>query len=100
MTEQKQQRDYWMKDNNIFVCDGYKYQIAPTGETVCTGPVTGAVSGQQEQASGVAKLATNGKVPPPEVLQQKNAGGRPRKEGQVSRSTEWRREKEKQGVLL
>lgn len=35
-----------------------------------------------------------------EVLLQKNKGGRPRKQESVTRMTEWRREKGKQGALL
>jgi len=42
-------------------------------------------------------------IPPPEIdagtiMKQCYSPGRPRKDGEVSRTTEWRREKEKEGV--
>ena len=33
------QKDYWTKDGAFFVCDGWKYGIAPDGRTVCVGQV-------------------------------------------------------------
>jgi len=102
MTEQQQQKDYWMKDNSIFVCDGWKYMIAPDGSTICTGPVSGANQKPQDNKNPVAKILTKGKLPPDlekGIMQQENRGrGRPAKEGSVHRTTKWRREK--QGVLL
>ena len=102
MTEQKQPRDYWTKDNSIFVCDGWKYGITPDGETVCVGPVSGASDKPQDIKNLVAKIPTNGKLPPDlekGIMQQEKRGrGRPVKEGSVHRTTKWRREK--QGVLL
>ena len=105
MTEQKQSRDYWMKDNNIFVCDGWKYGLAKDGSTVCVGPVAGAIQTTPAQENPVTEPKLEGNIPKQEtagVLLHKNKGGRPRKpEGEsVSRQTEWRRQKEKQGVLL
>ena len=101
MTEQKQTRDYWMKDNSIFVCDGWKYGIAPDGRTVCVGPVSGVSQTTPVQEKPVTKPQLEGNLPVQkvtEVLLHKNKGGRPRKEGKVHRQTKWRREK--QGVLL
>ena len=101
MTEEKQQKDYWMKDNNIFVCDGWKYGIAKDGSTVCVGPVSGVIQTTPVKENPVTKPLTKGNVPveqPVEVLLHQNKGGRPRKEGEVHRQTKWRREK--QGMLL
>ena len=102
MPEEKQQRDYWTKDNSIFVCDGWKYGIAPDGSTVCVGPVSGVIQTTPVAEKVVLQHAIKGNVltapKPIGVLQQKHKGGRPRKEGVVHRTTKWRREK--QGVLL
>jgi len=104
MTDQKQSKDYWMKDNSIFVCDGRKYLIAPDGSTVCTGPVSGATQTTPVAKNSVAKIPTNGKLPldlEKGIMQQEKRGrGRPKKEGAVHRTTKWRRKKEEQGVLL
>ncbi len=104
MTEEKQSRDYWTKDNSIFVCDGWKYGIAPDGSTVCVGPVAGAIQTTPAQENPVAKIPTNGKLPlelEKGIMQQEKRGrGRPTKEGEVHRTTKWRREKAEQGVLL
>ena len=102
MTEPKQQKDYWAKDNSIFVCDGWKYGITPNGKTVCVGPVSGVIQTTPGAENSVAKIPTNGKLPPDlekGIMQQEKRGrGRPTKEGQVHRTTKWRREK--QGRLL
>ena len=101
MTDQK---DYWTKDGAFYVCDGQKYGLAPSGSTVCVGSVPGASQTLpvaekvvlQQDTKGIALTAPK----PVEVLQQKHRGGRPRKEGEVHRSTKWRREKAEQGVLI
>lgn len=106
MTEQKPSRDYWMKDNAIFVCDGWKYGITKDGSTVCVGPVSGAIQTTPVQENPVAKIPTKGNVlvetpqPQKEVImqQEKRGRGRPKKEGEVHRTTKWRREK--QGSLF
>ena len=102
MTEQKQPRDYWTKDGAFFVCDGYKYGIAPDGSTVCVGPVSGVTQTTPVAEKVVLQHPTKAIVlttlKPAVVLQQKHGGGRPKKEGEVHRTTKWRREK--QGVLL
>lgn len=103
MTEQKQQKDYWMKDNSIFVCDGLKYGVAKDGSTVCVGPVSGVIQTTPAQENAVTKPQLEGNLPvqeKEEVLLHKNKGGRPRKEGEIHRQTKWRRKKETQGVLI
>ena len=102
MTEHK---DYWLKDDSIFVCDGQKFAITPIGLTVGVCLATGAMHKLPGQKLGALAPQLKGNLPPPqkaEVLLHKNQGGRPRKPGgePVSRMTEWRRAKEKQGVLL
>ena len=51
----------------------------------------------------VTKIVDKGKLPLQTlqlgVMLQKHAGGRPKKEGEVTRMTEWRRQKADQGVL-
>lgn len=99
MTEQK---DYWTKDNSIFVCDGWKYGIAPDGSTVCVGSVSGVNQTIPVQEKPVTNPQLEGNLSAQEtaeVLLQKNKGGRPRKAGgePVSRMTEWRREKRSRG---
>jgi len=102
MTDQKKQKDYWMKDNSIFVCDGQKYMIAPDGSTICTGPVSGVIQTTPVAKKPVAKILPNDKLPPDlekGIMQQEKRGrGRPSKEGSVHRTTKWRREK--QGALF
>jgi len=105
MTEQKYPRDYWTPDGAFYVCDGWKYGITPDVSTVCVGPVSGASQSLPAQEEPVTKPQLEGNLPvqeTAEVLLQKNKGGRPRKAGgePVSRMTEWRRGKAKQGVLL
>lgn len=103
MPDQKQPRDYWIKDNSIFFCDGQKYGIAKDGSTVCAGSVSGVTETPQDTKKLVAKLPIKGigrELPqqPQKVTIMQHSVGRPRKEGPVHRTTKWRREK--QGVLL
>jgi len=93
------QKDYWMKDNSIFVCDGEKFGVVPSGETIGLGPVSGANQKPPEPKKIVLQHPIKGIAPITHkvgVLQHHI--GRPRKEGSVHRTTKWRREK--QGVLL
>jgi len=105
MTVQKQERDYWTSDGAFFVCDGWKYGIAPDGSTVCVGRATGANHKPQNRKLGVSKIA-QGQPLREMVKRPQNNGimkhlGRPRKEGdQISRVTKWRRAKETQDVLV
>lgn len=103
MTDQKPSRDYWMKDNAIFVCDGWKYGVTKDGSTVCVGPVAKPTETTPVAQKVVLQQVIKGNVltapKPVGVLQQKHGGGRPKKEGEVHRSTKWRREKAEQGVL-
>lgn len=91
-----------MKGNSIFVCDDKKYGTAPDGSTVFVGPVSKPTETPPVPQKVVLQQAIKGNVltapKPVEVLQQKHGGGRPRKEGEVHRTTKWRRVK--QGVLL
>lgn len=104
LTEQKPTKDTWIKDNSLFVCDGQKYGITKDGSTVCGGSVPGATQTTPVAGKVVLQQGVKGKVltapEPAVVLQQKHGGGRPKKEGAVHRTTEWRREKAEQGKLL
>jgi len=104
LTNQKQSKDYWIKDNALFVCDGWKYGITKEGATVCTGSVPGATQTTPVAEKPVAKIPTNGKLPPDlekGIMQQEKRGkGRPKKEGAVHRTTKWRREKAEQARLF
>lgn len=91
LTEQKQQRDYWMKDNSIFVHDGWKYGIAKDGRTVCVGPVSGVILTPQDTKKVVQKVKDEGlqgetkeqvvfaqpKTVSPQPLGEKKVTGRP-----------------------
>lgn len=116
--------DYWAQDGQVFVHYGKGYCVAPTGATVGIGPVDkngkpikeqpgellehpqSLVENQREVVAKLPAVVTDGDNNIHEqsegvVLQhQKHPGGRPRKTGVVHRVTEWRRGKEKQGVLL
>ena len=99
-------KDYWTKDGAFFVHYGKKYGVAPDGQTVSLGLVSGATQTTPEQKNSVTKIATKG-IAPVVMSQPQETGillqrGRPRKpKGEpVSRMTEWRRAKEAQGVLL
>jgi len=68
------------------------------------GPATGAIVKPQNSPDTVAKIETKGNLPPnlaEGIMQQEKRGrGRPTKEGPVHRTTEWRRQKEAQEVLV
>lgn len=104
LTDQKPSKDYWIKDNALFICDGQKYGLTKDGSTVSVGPVPGVVQTTPVAEKVVLQQVVKGNVltapKPVGVLQQKHRGGRPRKEGAVHRTTEWRRKKEEQGKLL
>ena len=106
-------RDYWTANNITFVHYGEGYRVSKTLETLNIGkyppretPLTTMVSAVVAQ-NDVAKPPAD-KVVGDKSLQtqkggsfetsSKNLGGRPKKEGKVSRFTTWRRVK--QGVLL
>ena len=102
MPDQKPSRDYWEKDNAIFVCDGWKYGLTKDGSTVCVGPVAKPTETPPEPQKPVAKIPIKENLPM-EMSQTQEKGimqhrGRPRKEGEVHRTTKWRREK--QGSLF
>ena len=98
MSEKKQQKDHWTEDGAFFICDGVKYGLAPDGRTVCAGPVEKAGDTPSGNRDIVLQQASKGNVlaqgSDSGVMQQKHAGGRPKKEGAVHRVTEWRREKQ------
>ena len=108
--------DFWTKNDSVFVCDGNGYVVAPSGATVCIGPVDqngNAIKENQDNVlnnllddsaleKGVAKIKSEGYVTDNNksgiFATEKRGKGRPKKEGPVHRTTEWRREK--QGVLI
>lgn len=55
-----QNKDYWMKDNNILVCDGWKYGVAKDGSTICVGPVSGATQTTPVAEKVVQKVKDEG----------------------------------------
>ncbi len=108
---EKVNTDHWTADGAFFICDNWKYGIAPGGTTVSLGPEKPpeAIDKPLDGKNGVTKLSVKGILPSEkiqvqetEVLLHENKGGRPRKsEGEaVSRMTTWRRGKELQGKLL
>lgn len=115
MTE-KRETDFWTPDNMTFVTGGQGYCVGPHGGTVCIGPVdntgkpiSNALVSVQDAREVVSKLPDNEIIQGINIHAQettsfetflKHPGGRPRKSGEVSRATKWRREKELQGVLI
>ena len=99
--------DNWTIDGNIFILDGLKYSVAPSGKTICLGVATEKVSDGVRNLPGgqgvILQHPIKGNVLDDNsqvvVMQQKHAGGRPRKQGAVHRITTWRRQKELQGEL-
>lgn len=110
----KAQGDYWESGGMVFVCDNWRWGVNKHGKTVSMGPAQKPPENLPDGEEVVTKPANKGITPaadiqaqnPPEVLLQKNKGGRPRKpDGEpVSRMTDWRRKKDAarqgQGVLL
>jgi len=73
LTEQKQSKDYWIKNDALFVCDGQKYGLTKDGSTVCAGSVPGATQTLPAQEKGVTTpapmaLHTPQDVTPPETV--------------------------------
>ena len=97
-------KDYWSKDGNFFVHYGEKWGITKNLATVCLGRVTETDSGASEalpaRENPVSKLLVNGNPLPPTYETKYQGTGRPKKEGEVSRTTEWRRKKKLQEMLL
>ena len=101
------QRDYWTKNDSIFICDGQGYAVAKNGATVCIGPVHDDGSPREDvyialvsvstAESDVTKIKDDVMVrdkPSEGFLLQPKKRGRPRKTGDdVSRMTAWRRPK-------
>ena len=103
-------RDQWSADGNFYNCDGWKFGVTPEGHTVCCGRVAGKMPDNADKPPDSQKVVTKpitkdfvlGEKIEEVLLHGENKGGRPRKPtGEpVSRQTEWRREKEVQGVLV
>lgn len=102
-------KDYW--DGNRFICDGVAWGVAPDLSTFCVGVIDApasdikAVEALPAKQDIVLLQNINSKVLPAKkqavVMLQKHGGGRPVKQGAVTRMTEWRRQqKELQGVLI
>jgi hypothetical protein len=106
-------RDYWTPDGATFVHYGEGYRVSKTLETVNIGKYPPDKT--QETIMVSAVVAQNDVAKPPDdkvvggkslhiqdrgsfATTSKNSGGRPKKEGEVSRFTTWRLGK--QGVLL
>lgn len=103
-------QDSWSRDGFIFTHYGQKYGLTKNLGTACLGGVTetsqDAPLSAQEAQDIVSKIPEKEIMPSNNIQAQDNGimkqRGRPRKTGEVSRVTAWRREKEqdKQGVLL
>ena len=109
--------DFWTKNDSVFVCDSNGFVVAPSGTTVCIGPVDkngDPIKENQDNVlnnllddsaleKGVSKIKSEGYITGDlsngNYETEKRGRGRPRKTGDdVSRITKWRREK--QGVLI
>ncbi len=111
-TQQKISRDFWTADGQTFVTSGIGFCVAKDGVTVSIGKVDdlgkpySATETAENKEITVSKLPTEENLLPkplPSVNEVvlKHGGGRPRKALEVAgRVTKWRREKEKQAVLL
>ena len=102
--EESGPKDYWTKDGNLFIHYEKKYGITKSGGTVYLGAI------QETPPDGADSLLSSEEVvsiipakeiiPTTEIQAQANGimkqRGRPRKEGEVSRVTAWRRRKERQ----
>ncbi|MFC2033710.1 hypothetical protein ACFLUB_04270 [Chloroflexota bacterium] len=100
--------DYW--EGNHFICDGIAWGVAPDLSTFCAGIIKAPASSQNAAEALPAKKdivlsqrikgKTRGSEKRAVVLSQKHPGGRPVKQGEVSKRTEYRRkQRELQGVL-
>jgi len=109
INEKQQAPDYWSADGSIFIHYGKKWGVNKKGARVCLDNVRDTPQSDclvvQDKQDSVSKLL-DGEILPPitkdsqkEVV-MKHPGGRPRKPGEVSRVTQWRRNKHSQGVLL
>lgn len=110
----EKKRNDW-DENELFITGGFRWGVRVSGHDLvsyCAGVVAdnspNTTDSAQDTEKGVTKPPDNGNAPiadiqaqtPPEVLLQKSRGGRPRKEGSVSRMTKWRRKQETQGRLV
>lgn len=118
--------DRWVKNNMVFIHYGKGYCITDTGAQICIGPVddkgnpmkvkTGATENCQNPPENAGNGENSVSKLPDDInhandnihiqndggvlKHDKHPGGRPRKKEGYSRVTDWRRRKEKQGVLL
>ncbi len=104
--EKEKKRPDW-DGKGFFIGEGYRWGVKEiNGElrTICAGPVNEKPPDVAEAlptaTEVVAKLPDKAIPHEDIVMQQKHAGGRPKKEGGVHRITKWRREKAEQGVLI
>lgn len=106
--------DFWTKNNSVYITGGRGYCVTPAGGRVCIGavdqggnpqePVFSATDSPLDSKIDVSKLLTKGIIPKAEnggsFETLKHPVGRPRKQGELSRVTAWRRQREEtQGVL-
>lgn len=112
--KQKQDRDHWTDDGQIFVSYGKRWGLTATGQRICQGPakttedtLQDSPQGRSEGLEVVTQLSTP-EILPPNTTADIDGGimlhrGRPAKDpGEpVTRMTEWRRRRElaRQGVM-
>lgn len=102
--------DCWIKNDQVFITGRHSYYVTPNGGVVVD-PLDGCGETQETPLpsapvtqESVSKILDKEILPvagiQAQVIGIMKQRGRPRKTGEISRSTAWRREKEKQGVLL
>jgi len=116
--KKKGNSDRWSDDGKTFICDDNGYCVAPTGANVCIGPVDyvgkpltngyNTPEASPDAEKDVAKLPSSKELPTADIQEQngdsyatlKHPGGRPRKEGPVHRSNDYRRRITDQQLVL
>lgn len=105
------EKDYWMPGDTTYVTYGIGYQVSESLRTVCVGKISeveqrqNTANSQQNNQEVVTKINSNSKllnnINDSVIMLQKRSRGRPKKQGKVSRMTEWRRKKAaEQGTLF
>lgn len=101
-----EQKDGWIGD--VFYHYGVGYITTPTGgiKIIPSDNATNAPDNQPERQEPVSKIPDND-IPLTDDIQEQPDGimkhrGRPKKEGKISRTTRWRRQKDGnlQGVMF
>jgi len=110
--------DHWVKDDQMFICDGNGWILNKYLQTVCVGPVDNDGNPLPDKVSNAPETCTDEKndvskieqVEIPmvndsheqnvDIFETSKKRGRPKKEVDYSRITRWRRKKELQQLLM